>query len=282
MWSVASFGSQGTGGDRDVRAEHAPSVTDAAALLAAARHKYKPVADLPWVRTFDDAYAVQAAFRTRWPHEVVGYKVGCSSEQSQRLVNAPGPIAGCLFADSVWQQPAALDPRHFFVTGVEAEFGFRMAADLPPRPAPYSPEETAASVAAIVPLIEICDTRLSDWRTRRIEEITADNAFNGGVVIGSDFAAWRELELGTHEVTLAIDGAPKGAGTGALVLGHPLLALTWLANELSRQGVGLRAGELVAAGTCTGLHFAQPGSTVVADFGPRLGQVTIRFQDSTS
>jgi 2-keto-4-pentenoate hydratase len=153
-----------------------------------------------------------------------------------------------------------------------------MAADLPPRPVPYSPEETAAAAAAVVPLIEICDTRLSDWRTRRIEEITADNAFNGGVVIGADFTAWRELDLGTHEVTLAIDGVQTGAGTGALVLGHPLLALTWLANELSRQGVGLRAGQLVAAGTCTGLHFAQPESTVVADFGPRLGQLTIHFR----
>lgn len=257
----------------------ARSVTDAAALLAAARDGHKPVAGLPSVRTFDDAYAVQAAFRARRPQDVVGYKVGCSSEQSQRLVNAPGPIAGCLFADTIWRQPATIDPDRFFVTGVEAEFGFRMAADLPPRAAPYSREETAAAVAAVVPLIEICDTRLSDWSARRIEEITADNAFNGGVVVGADFTAWRELELSTHEVTLSIDGATKGAGTGALVLGHPLLALTWLANELSRQGIGLHAGDLVAAGTCTGLHFAQSGSTVIADFGLRLGQVAIRFRN---
>jgi len=257
-------------------------MTDAAALLATARQRHEPVGDLSTVRTFDDAYAVQSAFRACWPQEVVGYKVGCSSEQSQRLVNAPGPIAGCLFADSVWQQPATLDPRHFFVTGVEAEFGFRMAVDLPPRPTPYSPEETAAAVAAVVPLIEICDTRLSDWRTRRIEEITADNAFNGGAVVGSDFTAWRELDLGAHQVTLAIDGVPKGAGTGALVLGHPLLALTWLVNELSHQGVGLRAGKLVAAGTCTGLHFAPSESKVVADFGPRLGQITVHFRSRIS
>jgi 2-keto-4-pentenoate hydratase len=260
-----------------VKAANVSSAANAAALLAGARVRHDPVVDGLSVRTFDDAYAVQAAFRARWPQDVVGHKVGCSSKQSQRLVNSPGPIAGSLFADNVWQQPATLDPETFFVAGVEAEFGFRLAADLPPRPALYTREEAAASVAAVLPLIEICDTRLSDWRARRIEEITADNAFNGGVVIGSDFAAWRELELGTHEVTLSIDGVQKGIGTGALVLGHPLLALTWLANELSRQGIGMRAGDLIAAGTCTGLHFAEPGSTVVADFGRRLGQVTIRF-----
>jgi 2-keto-4-pentenoate hydratase len=249
----------------------------AARLLVAGRCGRTGVPGLPQVRTFDDAYAVQAAFRRIWGDAVVGHKVGCSSEQSQRLVNAPGPIAGCLFGDALWQQPATLAAAQFFVVGVEAEFGFRLGGDLPARSAPYDIAEVSASVAAVVPLIEICDTRLSDWRTRRIEEITADNAFNGGVVVGTALEAWRSLDLATHRVTLLIDGGQKGEGTGAQVLGHPLTALTWLANEMSRLGTGLRAGELVAAGTCTGLHFAGPGSTVVADFGAALGQVTIRF-----
>lgn len=255
------------------------SAEEAASLLAAGRRGRTSVPGLPQVRTFDDAYAVQSAFRAVWSDAVVGHKVGCSSEQSQRLVNSPGPIAGCLFRESLWQQPATLDVRQFFITGVEAEFGFRLGADLPSRPAPYGREEVSGAVDAVVPLIEICDTRLSDWRMRRIEEITADNACNGGVVVGRAFEAWRGLDLASHEVTLSIDGDCKGAGTGALVLGHPLAALTWLANEMSRRGMSLRAGELIAAGTCTGLHFASPGSTVVADFGAALGRVTIRFRE---
>jgi 2-keto-4-pentenoate hydratase len=249
----------------------------AAERLVAARRNRQPTPGLPEVASFDDAYAVQAAFRALWGDEVVGHKVGCSSEQSQRLVNSPGPIAGSLFKGSLWQEPAKLDPSRFFVVGVEAEFGFRLGADLPSRAAPYSREEASRAVDAVVPVIEICDTRLADWQARRIEEITADNAFNGGLVAGRPFEVWQQLDLGSHAVTLSIDGAVKGAGTGALVLGHPLLALTWLANELSRRGSGLRAGELIAAGTCTGLHFAAAGSTVVADFGTLLGQVTIAF-----
>jgi 2-keto-4-pentenoate hydratase len=249
----------------------------AAERLVAARRNREPAPGLPEVTSFDDAYAVQAAFRARWDDEVVGHKVGCSSEQSQRLVNSPGPIAGSLFKGSLWQEPARLDPGRFFIVGVEAEFGFRLGADLPSRAAAYSRDEVSRAVDAVVPVIEICDTRLADWRTRRIEEITADNAFNGGLVAGRPFEDWQQLDLGSHAVTLSIDGALEGAGTGALVLGHPLLALTWLANELSRRGSGLRAGELIAAGTCTGLHFAAPGSTVAADFGSLLGQVKIAF-----
>ena len=255
----------------------ARAAEEAASLLVTARRDRTGVPGLPQVRTFDDAYAVQAAFRSVWSDDVVGHKVGCSSEQSQRLVNSPGPIAGCLFRASLWQQPATIDSGQFFIAGVEAEFGFRLAADLPARSAPYRREEVGAAVDAVVPLIEICDTRLADWRTRRIEEITADNAFNGGVVVGKPFEAWRSLDLATHNVTLSIDGERKGEGTGALVLGHPLTALAWLANEMSRLGTGLQAGELIAAGTCTGLHFVSPGSTVVAHFGEALGEVTIRF-----
>ena len=253
------------------------ALEQAADRLVAARRNHKPTPGLPEVESFDDAYAVQAAFRARWSDDVVGHKVGCSSEQSQRLVNSPGPIAGSLFRASLWQEPAMLDPAQFFVAGVEAEFGFRLGADLPSRAAPYDREEVSAAVEAVVPVIEICDTRLADWRTRRIEEITADNAFNGGLVAGRPLQDWHRLDLATHQVTLSIDGDRKGAGTGSLVLGHPLLALAWLAYELSRRGEGLRAGDLVAAGTCTGLHFAGPGSTVIAEFGGLLGQVTIRF-----
>jgi len=254
-----------------------PAAIDAARLLAAGRRAHETVPGLPGVRTFDDAYAVQAAFRPLWDDAVIGRKVGCSSEQSQRLVNSPGPIAGVLFRDALWQQPATIPAAHFFVVGVEAEFGFRLGGDLPARSAPYQREEVSAAVDAVVPLIEICDTRLSEWRTRRIEEITADNAFNGGVVVGAAFETWRSLDLASHRVTLSVDGALKGEGTGALVLGHPLIALTWLANEVSRRGEGLRAGDLVAAGTCTGLHFVSGGSTVEADFGAALGKVKIHF-----
>lgn len=256
-----------------------PATIEAARLLVAGRRSHEGVAGLPRVLSFDDAYEVQAAFRELWGDAVIGHKVGCSSEQSQRMVNSPGPIAGSLFREALWHQPATISAERFFVAGVEAEFGFRLGADLPARSGPYSQEEVSAAVDAVVPLIEICDTRLSDWRTRRIEEITADNAFNGGVVVGKPFEEWQSLNLATHVVTLSIDGQRRGEGTGALVLGHPLIALTWLANDLSRRRSGLHAGELVAAGTCTGLHFVFAGNTVEADFGAELGLVTLRFGD---
>jgi hypothetical protein len=50
---------------------------------------------------------------------------------------------------------------------------------------------------------------------------------------------------------MTINGAVKGRGTGERALGHPMNVLLWLANQQSAQGRGLKAGEIVATGTCT-------------------------------
>jgi 2-keto-4-pentenoate hydratase len=164
--------------------------------------------------------------------------------------------------------------------GVEAEFGFRLGRDLPARSAPYRGRRWAPRSTPSCRSSRSATRAFPSGGSRRIEEITADNAFNGGVVVGTAFEAWRSLDLATHHVTLSVDGERKGEGTGALVLGHPLIALTWLANEMSRRGDGLRAGELVAAGTCTGLHFAQAGAQLSwADFGAASAPWTIKFTD---
>lgn len=49
-----------------------------------------------------------------------------------------------------------------------------------------------------------------------------------------------------------------------------------LANELSRTGIGLKAGQTVSTGTLTGMLRPKPGETYVADFGP-FGSVTASY-----
>lgn len=220
-----------------------------------------------------DAYSIQAAFAHQWG-ETIGFKIGCASKESQALVGASGPFAGHIFSATCWASPAEIRARDFQMVGVEAEFAFVTERDLPPRARPYTRDEVTEVIAGVQPIIEICDTRLADWKAAGVEHIVADNAFHGGLVLGAIAKNWRELDLASHEVTLAIDGAIRGRGTGKLVLGHPVDAVTWLANDLAQRGITLKAGHVVAAGTCTGLHFAAPGSVVSADFGS-LGQVQI-------
>lgn len=243
-----------------------------AALLRDARRRHAALDRLPPALAPRDkaaGYAMQDRYAaSAHGAAVIGHKVGCASEASQRLMRTDGPMAGRIFADEVFPAGARILAARFFGVAVEAEFGFRLGADLPPRATPYARDDIAAAVEAVVPLVEICDTRLRGWRDLPIEEIIADNAFAGGFVLGGPVRDWRPLDLGEHVVTLSADGALLGRGPGRLVMGHPLDSLAWLATHLSARGIGMRRGDLVAAGTCTGLHAVRPeGARITADFG---------------
>ena len=54
-------------------------------------------------------------------------------------------------------------------------------------------------------------------------------------------------------------------GEGSALLGDPRTALTWLANELSRLGIGLKAGDWASCGTCMVPLQVEPGYGVLGD-----------------
>jgi len=58
--------------------------------------------------------------------------------------------------------------------------------------------------------------------------------------------------------------------------GDPLRLLAWLANEGAHSLGGLRAGQWVTTGSCTGTVLVAPGTRVVADF-PGLGRAELVF-----
>ena len=253
---------------------------EAVAAMIAARGGKRPIKRLPpggAPLALDDAYAIQEAFVRECGLPVVGYKIGCASKESQALVGASGPFAARIFAPTRFDSPAEISARDFFTLGVEAEFAFTMRDGLPARRTPYGRAEVARAVASVAPVIELCDTRLENWKTARIEEIVADNGFHGGLVVGAALDGWEGLDLAGHEVALSIGGAVRARGASAGSLGDPLDGLVWIANELSRREYGLGAGDIIATGTWTGLHFVREPAAVVADFGS-WGRVEVQVR----
>jgi 2-oxo-3-hexenedioate decarboxylase/2-keto-4-pentenoate hydratase len=250
----------------------------AARDLDASRRAHRPVAGLEAFRarrSVGNAYRVQALFGELYGSRRVGYKVGAASRPSQAVVGASEPFYGLLFAADVHRSGATLRRSAFFEPGMEGEFAFRLGRDLLPA-ASLSLDDVAAAIDAVLPAIEICDHRFRSWKAVTLEEIIADNAFHGALVLGAPVTAWRDVDLAHHEIALSFDGRVVGQGPGALVLGHPLHSVLWLARKLAEQGRHLVAGDLVAAGTCTGLHYAPDVEGVRAALG-RLGEVEFRF-----
>lgn len=161
----------------------------------------------------------------------------------------------------------------------EAEFAFVMARDLPSRERPYVPAEVMGAVARLHPAIEIPDSRFEDFASVGAAQLIADNACADWFILGDPAPDdWRDIDLVHHVVMGSVGQSLRRAGSGENVLGDPVVALTWLANEVSRLGLTLKAGQVVTTGTCLTPLPVAPGDTVTVDFGV-LGTVRAHFRD---
>lgn len=237
-----------------------------------------PEADRPVTRA--DGYAVQARLEGRSGKPLAGWKIAATSTAGQKHINVGGPLAGRLLAERVHADGAAFSMAGNRMAVAEAEFVFRMASDLPPRTRPYSVAETLDAVADLYLGIEVPNSRFVDFVTAGAAQLIADNACAHEFVLGPRVTApWRPLDLAAHAVRATVTGTARSYvrdGVGANVLGDPRIALAWLANELSGQGVTLRAGQIVTTGTCVVPLEIVAGDAVRADFG-MLGAVSAHF-----
>jgi 2-keto-4-pentenoate hydratase len=163
----------------------------AARLLSEARIKHVRLAELPESarpQCTEEAYQCQATLignlLAHYGGKVAGYKIACTNTIAQRQLSVSGPFYGNLISAFCFESPARLDASQFFMRVVEAEFGFRIGRDLPPKKSPYSREEIADAVEGVVPSIEVVDSRFDDWLTIGAPSLIADNACHAAWVYG--------------------------------------------------------------------------------------------------
>lgn len=224
------------------------------------------------------AYAIQAQVANLSGQQVFGWKIAATSDAGQKHIGVDGPLAGRLLSNRVMDSGSRLPLGQNLMKVAEAEFAFRMRESLPPRPDEYSMEQVLDAVSTLHPAIEIPDSRYRDFANVGAAQLIADNACACWFVLGpATTEDWRKYDLASHEVTLWRNEALAADGCGANVLGDPRIALTWIANELRSQNIGLRAGEVVTTGTCVLPHAIAPGDSIRAEFG-EFGSVALTIE----
>jgi 2-keto-4-pentenoate hydratase len=224
-----------------------------------------------------EGYAMQARLEARSARPLFGWKIAATSRAGQAHIGVDGPLAGRILAEMVVPAGGEVPLSGNAMRVAEPEFVFRMGRDLPPRDAGYGQAEVLEAVAALHLGIEVPDSRFADFATAGGPQLIADDACAHRFALGPEAAGeWRGLDLAAHRVHCTVAPRYEREGVGANVLGDPRIALAWLANELSRHGVTLRAGQSVTTGTCAVPLEIQPGDRVTADFG-RLGSIALGF-----
>jgi len=222
-----------------------------------------------------EAYEVQGCIEVHTGQPLYGWKIAATSAAGQKHIGVDGPLAGRLLAERVIADGGDCVLGNNLMKVAELEFAFRMGRDLPPRPEPYTQDEVLAAVATLHPAIEIPDSRYEHFATVGLAQLVADNACAHRFILGPAASDdWRGLDLAAHRGKAFKNGALAGEGIGSNVLGGPVIALTWLANELSRHGMTLRAGQVVTTGTCLAPLPIAAGEHIEGDLGS-LGRVSV-------
>lgn len=220
--------------------------------------------------------AVQAALVRALGIETAGWRISRGLPGAAPGAGEDARIAGRILVPRCFPGGAAIPSGSYPMRGVEGVLAFVLGRDLRARERPYSRSEILSAIDEARPAIEIVQSRFADWRGLGLPELVADNAAAGALVYGEPARDWRRLDLGATAAVMRVGRRIAGRGTLAGAAGDPVDALRWLADNPRAPG-GLSAGEIVATGSCTGIHFCAPGDRVDCDLGA-LGRVAFRFR----
>ena len=237
----------------------------AAAFVAEAHRTRAPYQNLPpqiAPPTVADAYAAQEALSELWTPiygPVRGLKIATTTKVMQELMGIDHPCGGMIYERRIHRSPASLKRSDFINLMVEFELAVRVGTGLPPRGTPYPAEDVRSAVAEVMPAFELIEDRGADYKSTSALSLIADNAWNGGIVLGAPQQVSADLDLNGIAGHLTVNGSDRGTGR----TDDPMGALAWIANLAADRGRPLAAGMVVITGSVLPTIPVAPGATMV-------------------
>ncbi|MGB4074262.1 2-keto-4-pentenoate hydratase [Pseudomonas sp.] len=223
---------------------------DAANSLANARAQRQPgprVSESFTLASLDEAYQVQAAgvqHALAQGRHLSGAKAGLTSATLRAALKVEEPLYGWLFADTACRSGETIAWERMLQPKVEIEIALLLSADLPA--GEISREQLLASIAGVVPALEINDSAISGWQLTLLDAV-ADNLSSGFYVLGDRPVSLAQLDGQTLTGTLLSNGQPLRANV-PIVLDDVLSTALWLVRKMAALGQPLRAGDVLLTG----------------------------------
>lgn len=205
--------------------------------------------------------------------KVVGKKIGLTSKAMQKMLNVDQPDYGHILDTMVLQDAAVFRAGELIQPKIEPEIAFVLDREL--KGPGLTPMDVLSATRFVVPALEIIDSRIEGWKIKLCDTI-ADNASSARVVLGNSPRRVDQFDLKLVGMVLEKNGDIVQTGAGGAVLGHPAVAVAWLANAVGQFGVSLGAGEIIMPGALCAAVDVAAGDALRASFDG-LGSVSVRF-----
>ena len=223
----------------------------------------------------EDSYAISSMVAEEFAKDgrtVVGHKIGLTSKAMQASSKINEPDFGYIFSDQVMNDGVIVKHADFCVPRVEPELTFILKEPL--KGPGVGLVDVLRATEYVVPSIEIIDARVTE--PRKIYDTVADNGAGAAIVLGGRPVRPDDVDLRWIGAAFYRNSEIEETGLSCGVLGHPAMAIAWLANKLGPFGTVLEPGHLMLSGSFTRPVWANKGDTLHADFGP-LGGLAVQF-----
>jgi len=223
----------------------------------------------------EDSYAISSAMAEGWVKEgakIIGHKVGLTSKAMQASSQIDEPDYGFVLDNMLFNDGAKLPHENYCIPRVEPELTFILKEPL--KGPNVGLIDVMRATEYVVPSIEVIDARVQN--PRKIFDTVADNGAAAALILGGRPVRPDDIDLRTIGAAFYRNSEIEETGLASGVLGHPALAIAWLANKLAPFDVTLEPGHMMLSGAFTRPVWADKGDTLHADFG-ELGSVAIQF-----
>ena len=181
--------------------------------------------------------------REKRGEEVIGYKIGCVSKETQKKMGFMQPAYGRLWKSELHADGVNLNKKDYANPAMEAEFGIKLNRDL--NPDLISSDYIMDSIEAIYPLIEIHNLVFYGNEPHGAE-LLANNAIHAGIVLGSE-NKFLKINI-TTDLKLIYDKETIGAWSDKKCPYDMLSEVQWLVEEQTKINNVLKKGNLILTG----------------------------------
>jgi 2-keto-4-pentenoate hydratase len=200
-----------------------------------------------------DRFVAQLRANNQYGGRIVGYKAALTNPDVQKRFGASTPVRGVLLARMLTMESGfpvfgGFAARPVFEADLLVEVGDEAINDA------RTPLEALRALSRVQPFVELADLVVADGEPLNAAVITAINAgarsgiFGHGIPVQPTQAfadALRDMRVVmTDDVGNELANVP-----GSAIMGHPLNAVLWLAEDVRKSGGRLRVGDKLSLGS---------------------------------
>ena len=199
--------------------------------------------------SIEEAYTVQdlvADMRVQRGEQVVGFKVGCTSEAIRSQFGLNEPISARLFSPHVHEEGVAVNWNDYVNCAIEPEMVLTIGADLCGTNLPDG--QLIDAIECVSAGIEIHNFRF--WFTPPTSrELICSGGLHAGLIVGKTKVSPKQLSFEHELFSVRKNGELITEAPASEIMGGPIHSLRWLVDSLTDRGSCLKKGSLVIPGS---------------------------------